>query len=93
LDSGADISIFSPTVAKILGVDITRGERKAFRGLGGDIKAYIHRIRFRIGPLVFRARVAFPTKEVPNLVGRVDVMKHSNIFFEDERRVSIIRRR
>ncbi len=81
--------MFSPTVAKILGIILTSGERRVFRGLGGDIEAYLHRIRFRIGPVAFRARVAFPTTEVPNLIGRLDVMKKSNIVFKDEREVSI----
>lgn len=89
LDSGADVSMFSPSVAKILGVKITTGKRRMFRGLGGGVEAYVHRIPFKIASLRFRARVAFPMKEIPNIVGRLDVMKNTNVLFEDERRFSI----
>jgi hypothetical protein len=87
VDSGADVSMFSPSVARILGIEIRRGKRRTFRGLGGEIEAYLHRISLRVGDMQVRARVAFPTVEVPNILGRLDLLKNSSIIFRDQREV------
>jgi len=89
LDSGADVSMFSPSVANILGLKPRKGKRRIFRGIGGEIEAYVHRIEFRIGTLRFHARVAFPTVEIPNILGRLDLMKNIEVIFKDERELSI----
>lgn len=83
--------MFSPSVAKILGLKLKQGERRVFRGIGGEIEAYLHAINFRIGELRFRARVAFPKDEIPNIVGRLDVMKNVNVAFNDEKEILIRR--
>jgi hypothetical protein len=88
-DSGADVSMFSPSVAEILGVKVRNGKRRIFRGLGGAVEAYVHRLQFNIGSLRFYARVAFATAEIPNIVGRLDVMKHVDAIFRDERELSL----
>lgn len=90
LDSGADVSMFSPSIAEIMGLKVRRGNRKIFRGLGGKVEAYLHRIRFNVGPLQFHARVAFPTVDTPNLIGRLDIMKEVDVVFKDERQVSLV---
>jgi len=87
VDSGADISILSPGIASILGLDIRRGSRKTFHGLGGTIHAYVHRINLQLGPVRLRARVAFPEVDVPNILGRLDILKDSSIHFIDEKEV------
>jgi hypothetical protein len=88
-DSGADVSMFSPSIAEIMGLKVRRGNRKIFRGLGGKVEAYLHRVHLRVGPLQFYARVAFPTVEIPNLIGRLDIMKDVDVIFEDERQVTV----
>jgi hypothetical protein len=87
VDSGADVSLFSPSVAKILGIPIRRGKRKVFHGLGGNIDAYIHRINIQLGTVRLRPRVAFSEVEVPNILGRLDILKESSIRFKDEKEV------
>jgi hypothetical protein len=87
VDSGADISMFSPSVARILGLDTKRGKRKIFRGLGGEIGAYVHRIDLQLGSARLRARVAFPEVEIPNILGRLDVLKRFSLHFRDEKEV------
>ena len=87
VDSGADVSLFSPSVARILGIVIRRGERKTFHGLGGNITAYVHRIELHLGSVRVRARVAFSNIEVPNILGRLDILKGSSIHFIDEKEV------
>ncbi len=87
VDSGADVSMFSPSVARILGIHLTRGRRRTFRGLGGHIEAYVHRISLRVGDMRIQARVAFPTFEIPNILGRLDLLKNSSIIFRDQKEV------
>ncbi len=87
VDSGADVSLFSPSVARILGVAIRRGKPKIFHGLGGKITAYVHRIELQLGNVTLSARVAFSEVEVPNILGRLDVLKESSILLKDEKEV------
>ncbi len=87
VDSGADVSMFSPSVARIMGIDVNRGKRKTFHGLGGRIDAYIHQINLQLGGLRLRARVAFPEVEIPNILGRLDVLTKSSLLFRDEKEV------
>ena len=88
VDSGADVSLFSPSVARILGIVVRQGKRKAFHGLGGGkVEAYIHKIDLELGTVRLRARVAFPQVEVPNILGRLDVLKGSSLHFIDEKEV------
>ena len=89
-DSGADVSMFSPSVAEILGVKVRNGKRRIFRGLGGAVEAYVHRVHFNIGSLRFYARVAFATVEIPNIVGRLDIMQDIDAIFRDERELSLM---
>jgi predicted aspartyl protease len=88
VDSGADVSMFSPSVARIMGIDLLRGKRKAFRGLGGTVDAYVHRVNLQIGGMRINARVAFPKVEIPNILGRLDLLRNSSILLRDEKEVS-----
>jgi len=84
-DTGADVSLFSPSVARLLGVDIRHGTRGFLSGLGGDLEVFIHRIPIWIGDDSRRIRVAFATREVPNILGRLDMLKDASWSFFDER--------
>lgn len=79
--------MFSPSVARILGIDVRRGKRKAFYGLGGKIEAYIHRIDLQSVGVQLRARVAFPGVEIPNILGRLDILRRSSLLFINEKEV------
>ena len=59
VDSGADVSMFSPSLARVIGIELRRGIRKRFHGLGGTIGAYIHSVDLQLGGMQLRARVAF----------------------------------
>ncbi len=48
VDSGADISIFSKRIGDIMGVDVEQGDEKIFRGIVGELIAYVHRIQMLI---------------------------------------------
>ncbi len=83
-DTGADVSLFSPSVARLLGVDVRDGIRGFLSGLGGDLEVFIHRIPVWIGDDPRRIRVAFATREVPNILGRLDMLKDASWSFFDE---------
>lgn len=86
-DSGADVSMFSPSVARIMGIQIAKGKRRTFHGLGGKIDAHLHRISLQLGDARIQARVAFPTVEIPNILGRLDLLRNTSIIMRDEKEV------
>ena len=75
VDSGADISIFSKRIGDIMGVDVEQGDEKIFRGIVGELIAYVHSIQMLINGRKVETRVAFAISEVPNLLGRLDVFQ------------------
>ena len=85
VDSGADISIFSKRIGDIMGVDVEQGDEKIFRGIVGELIAYVHRIQMLINGRKVETRVAFAISEVPNLLGRLDVFDFSRYVFQKER--------
>jgi len=50
IDSGADISVFSSSVAKILGIDVPSGKPITLNGMveGKDLPAYVHQVHIFI---------------------------------------------
>jgi len=84
VDSGADISIFSRRIGDIMGIDVEKGEEKIFRGIVGELIAYVHKIPVFINDREVETRVAFALSEVPNLLGRLDIFKNFEISFRKE---------
>ena len=84
VDSGADITILSKRIGDIMGVDVEQGEAKVFRGIVGEMIAYVHKIPLYINGKEVETRVAFALSEVPNLLGRLDIFKNFEISFRKE---------
>jgi predicted aspartyl protease len=84
VDSGADITILSKRIGDIMGVNVEQGEAKVFRGIVGEIIAYVHKIPLSINGKEIETRVAFALSEVPNLLGRLDIFKNFEISFRKE---------
>ncbi len=84
VDSGADITILSKRIGDIMGVDVEQGEAKTFRGIVGEMIAYVHKIPLFINGREIDTRVAFSLSEVPNLLGRLDIFKNFEINFKKE---------
>ncbi len=84
VDSGADISIFSRRIGDIMGINVEQGEGKIFRGIVGELIAYVHKIPISINDREVKTRVAFALSEVPNLLGRLDIFKNFEINFRKE---------
>ena len=84
VDSGADISILSKRIGDIMGLDVEQGEAKVFRGIVGELLAYVHKIPLSINGREVETRIAFALSEVPNLLGRLDIFKNFEIIFRKE---------
>ncbi len=84
VDSGADISIFSRRIGDIMGMNVEHGEEKIFRGIVGELIAYVHKITISINDREVETRVAFALSEVPNLLGRLDIFQNFEISFRKE---------
>jgi len=84
VDSGADITVLSKRMGDIMGIDVEKGEEKIFRGIVGEIIAYVHRIPLFIDGKKLEVRVAFALAEVPNLLGRLDIFRNFEINFRKE---------
>lgn len=85
IDSGADLSLFRKSDAKLLGLDLYAGEYHPMMGIGKTlIPAYKHKIKLRIEETVLDVLVSFAdSDEVPRLLGRTDIFRHFRITFAE----------
>ncbi len=67
-----------------MGINVEKGDEKIFRGIVGEIIAYVHKIPISINEREVETRVAFAISEVPNLLGRLDIFKNFEISFRKE---------
>ena len=86
IDSGADISLFTKTDAKLLGIDLYKGEYRPIIGIGKTlIPAYTHKVVMRIEETTLNIKTSFAdSDEVPRLLGRTDIFKHFKITFNEQ---------
>jgi predicted aspartyl protease len=91
VDSGADLSLFRKSDAKLIGLDLYKGEYHPVMGIAKTlIPTYIHKVKIKIGETTLGVIVSFAdSDEVPRLLGRTDIFKHFKITF-DENRLEII---
>jgi len=86
VDSGADMSLFTKTDAKLLGLDLYKGEYRPIIGIGKTlIPAYTHKIKMKIEETTLDVNTSFAdSDEVPRLLGRTDIFKHFKITFNEQ---------
>ncbi|MCW4047250.1 MAG: retroviral-like aspartic protease family protein [Candidatus Bathyarchaeota archaeon] len=86
IDSGADISLFTKTDAKLLGLDLYKGEYRPIIGIGKTlIPAYTHKVKMKIEETTLNVNASFAdSDEVPRLLGRTDIFKHFKIIFNEQ---------
>ena len=86
IDSGADISLFTKTDAKLLGLDLYKGEYRPIIGIGKTlIPAYTHKVAMRIEETTLNVNTSFAdSDEVPRLLGRTDIFNHFKIIFDQQ---------
>jgi hypothetical protein len=88
VDSGASISILAEGEARVLGLDLERGDLSySMVGDGSLIPVYVHRLSIRIGSSQFTAHVGFSPRLGAgfNLLGRRDIFTHFDVTFSDSR--------
>jgi hypothetical protein len=86
IDSGADMSLFTKTDAKLLGLNLYKGEYRPIIGIGKTlIPAYTHKIKMKIEETTLNVNASFAdSDEVPRLLGRTDIFKHFKITFNEQ---------
>ena len=87
VDSGADLSLFRKSDAKLIGLDLYKGEYRPMMGIGKSLlPAYTHKVKMKIEETTMEVLVSFAdSDEVPRLLGRTDVFKHFKITFDEEK--------
>ena len=92
IDSGADMSLFTKTDAKLLGLNLYKGEYRPIIGVGKTlIPAYTHRIKMKIEETTLNVHTSFAdSDEVPRLLGRTDIFKHFKITFNEQNLETIL---
>ena len=89
VDSGAVVSVLTRSAAELLGVRLEDGERVELASIGRQPHPYfVHQLTARIGDMGdFVMRIALSDREdMPNLVGRLDVLDRFEIVFDPVRR-------
>ena len=86
-DSGAAISVLTASDAIRLGLELRAGEPSDLYGVSGTLKAYVHRVRAKIGGKEFKTSIAFSVSdETPRLLGRKDIFKYFVVSFRESKK-------
>jgi len=59
IDSGANVSLFRPEIAELLGISLEGGKEISLFGIGGEIKGYLHQIPIEINRDQFDCKIIF----------------------------------
>lgn len=74
VDSGADINVFSSSLAYDLGIDLKNGDPLTVRGATGEAETfYVHPVTITVGGVTFETEAAFadiPHLELAGLAGQ-----------------------
>ena len=86
VDSGADISTFPKTIARILGIDLSRLTPDRSTGTAGKVKTWYCQCDITVEGITQRCDVAIVNKKVlPYLLGRDPFFKLLQIGFRESR--------
>jgi predicted aspartyl protease len=87
VDSGADLSLFKKSDAKLIGLDLYKGEYRPVMGIAKMlIPTYVHKVKIKIEETTLNALVSFAdSDEVPRLLGRTDIFNHFKITFGENK--------
>ena len=85
VDSGAVVSLFKYSFGEFLGLDVKKGKLIELGGIGkGKLKAYLHKLKLKIGDFEIYADVAFAENDLPpNLLGRISIFDDFEIRFKN----------
>ena len=93
LDSGADWNIFHAVIGEIIGLDIEKGKKESFGGIGGGkFTAYFHDVTLYIGGWPIKVLCGFstdipgPEKQSYGVLGHVGLFDHFSVKIETAKR-------
>ena len=95
VDSGADACLFPPDVAEILEIDIKKGERADFVGIGSTKTTfYFHEVEILLGEYQVKTKVGFSTSAigVGGVLGQQGFFEHFLVSFDHKNRYVEIKR-
>ncbi len=94
IDSGADVSIIPKTEGENLGFHIEEGEKvENVNGIGGQTPVVHRTIRFKIGPEIITARIAWAlTDDIPPILGRETIFDIFDIEFRQTNKKVIFKK-
>lgn len=87
VDSGADLSVLPKSLAKDIGIDLTKCKKSITLGVEGrGVRIYHTQIGIRLGHWEDTIRCAFANHDqIPPLLGRLDFFSRYNITFHAKR--------
>lgn len=90
LDSGADYSLFNPSVAAWLGIKVSHGQECEVNVASGAVeKGFFHEVLIELLGAPVKCKVIFLSREIADfdpLLGREGLFDHYRITFENEAR-------
>lgn len=88
IDSGSVLSFFKIEVAKQLNINYKTGRPARIGSVQGELMAYIHRIKIRVGVKEFLCNIGFSESFVPNLnlLGRVDFFEQFDVTLREKQK-------
>lgn len=82
VDSGADHCCFPGWIATLLGHDLTKGRKRTFSGVGGEVETYLHQTYLEIIGYKFRCDTYYSNKWNNwrfGLLGQVGFFSHFEV--------------
>ncbi|MDX2200619.1 MAG: DUF5677 domain-containing protein [Phycisphaerae bacterium] len=93
IDTGAVISLLRASAAKLLGIEVEAGKPLSLSSVGGaENRVFVHTlwVSFGVGlPLPTQVAIS-RTEDVPNLLGRLDVLDRLQLLFDPSLRETVI---
>ena len=96
IDSGADECTFPGWIAKTLGHNVDRGEKKTFEGIGGSVTAYLHKTQLKLINTTFPLDVYYSHEwdDMPfGLLGQAGFFAVFDTFFSYRHKMVILKKR
>ncbi len=92
VDSGASVSLFEISIAKVLGLPVESGARQILGGAGGRIVAYRHEVPVRVAGRLLPLKVCFSYEYTPSvsLLGRDNFFRNFLVTFDESGQKTIL---
>jgi hypothetical protein len=84
VDSGADLTLISRRIAKLIGLDLSLNRHQLTGLTGHPLTVSIHKVHIKIGETIMETDVAAALREdVPHLLGRAGIFNNYKITFKE----------